>query len=149
MARRITMGLALTLALALTAACDQSDTEMERWARKFTQPAIQVTATELYREYTRDDYAAAERYSGRRLRVTGVVYEVRDDFHFEPLVELDVGKSEWDIGLTAHFAERHRTEVESWERGDEIALVCYNPLMEFGNYDPESVTPLRMCQPLE
>ena len=149
MAKRIIMGVALTLALAVTAACDASDTEMERWARKFTQPAIEVAAVDLYRHFTRDYYAAADLYSGRRLHVTGMVLEVREDFHYEPVMEFDVGKPEWEIGLTAHFAERHRLEVESWAAGDAVSLVCYNPLEEFGNYDPESVTPLRMCQPLE
>ena len=149
MARRIAMGLALTLALALTAACDASDSEMERWARKFTQPAIEVTAVDLYREFTRDYQAAADLYSGRRLHVTGTVLEVREDLHFEPVMEFDVGKPEWDTGLTAHFAERHRAAVESWAAGDAVALVCYNPLEEFGIFDSDSVTPLRMCQPLE
>lgn len=149
MIRHTTAGLVMMLVLVLSAACDASDTKMERWAEKFTEPSIEVTAQQLYREFTRDDETASEQYSGRRLRVTGAVYEVRDDDDFEPVVEFDVGQDEWTFSsLVAHFAERHRTEVESWEKGDAISVVCYNPVEEFGSFDFESVTPLRMCQPL-
>ena len=64
MTRRIGAGLALILALVLSAACDASDTKMERWAVKFTQPAIEVTAEQLYKEFLRDDETATEQYSG-------------------------------------------------------------------------------------
>ena len=150
MTRRIGAGLALILALVLSAACDASDTKMERWAVKFTQPAIEVTAEQLYKEFSRDDETAAEQYSGRRLRVTGTVFEVRDDDDFEPVVEFDVGQDEWSFqSLVAQFAEGHRTEVESWEVGKAVSMVCYIPIEGFGSFDFESVTPLRMCQPLD
>ncbi len=149
MIRRICVVLACTLALALSVACDASDTKMERWATKFTQPAIEVTAESLYREFVRDDETAKEQYSGRRVRLTGTVLEVREDDDFEPVVEFDVGQDEWSFqSLVAHFAERHRTEVESWTKGNAVSMVCYIPVEEFGTIDFESVTPLRMCQPL-
>lgn len=149
MTRRIGAGLALTLALVLSTACDASDTKMERWAAKFTQPAIEVTAEQIYREFSRDDETAKQLYSGRRLRVTGTVFEVGEDDDFEPVIKFDVGQDEWGFeGLIAQFAERHRTEVESWEKGDVVSLVCYVPVEAFGDFDFESVTPLRMCQPL-
>ena len=51
MTRRIGAGVALILVLVLvlvsSMACDASDTKMERWAVKFTQPAIEVTAEQL------------------------------------------------------------------------------------------------------
>ena len=150
MTRRIGAGLALILALVLSAACDASDTKMERWAVNFTQPAIEVTAEQLYKEFSRDDETAAEQYSGRRVRVTGTVFEVREDHAFEPVVEFDVGQDEWSFqSLVAQFAEGHRIEVESWEVGEVVSMVCYIPVEEFGNFDFESVTPLRMCQPLD
>ena len=150
MIRRISAGLAVTLLLVLSVACSNaSDTKMERWAVKFSQPAIEVTAEQLYKEFSRDDEMAAEQYSGRRVRVTGTVFEVREDDDFEPVVEFDVGQDEWSFqSLVAQFAEGHRTEVESWEVGEVVSMVCYIPIEEFGNFDFESVTPLRMCQPL-
>ena len=150
MTRRIGTGLALALMLVLSAACDASDTKMERWALKFTQPAVEVTAEQLYKEFSRDDETAKEHYSGRRVRVTGAVFEVREDADFEPVVEFEVGQDEWSFqSLMAQFAEGHRTEVESWEKGDVVSMVCYVPVEAFGSIDFESVTPLRMCQPLQ
>lgn len=150
MIRQIGVGLAMTIALALSVACDASDTKMERWAAKFTQTAIEVTAEELYQEFVRDDETAMENFSGRRIRVTGMVFEVRDDDDFEPIMEFDVGQDEWSFqSLIAQFAERHRTEVELWQKGDEVSVVCYIPVEDFGAFDFESVTPLRMCQPVE
>ena len=150
MTQRIGAGLALILVLVLSAACDASDTKMERWAVKFTQPAIEVTAEQLYKEFVRDDETAADQYSGRRVRVTGTVFEVREDDDFEPVVEFDVGQDEWSFqSLVGQFAEGHRTEVESWEKGDLVSMVCYVPVEDFGDTDFESVTPLRMCQPLK
>ena len=58
MTRWIGAGLALMLLLARNAACDASDTKMERWALKLTQPAIEVTALQLYKEFSRDDETA-------------------------------------------------------------------------------------------
>ena len=92
----------------------------------------------------------AEQYGGRRVRVTGPVLEVREDNDFEPFVEFDVGQDEWSFeSLVAQFAEGHRAEVESWSKGDVVSMVCYIPEEDFGVFDFESITPLRMCQPLE
>ncbi len=149
MSRRIGAGLPLIFALMMVVACDASDTKMERWAVKFTQPAIEVTAEQLYREFARDDETAMEQYSGRRVHLTGTIFEVREDDDFEPIVEFDIGQDEWSFqSLVAQFAEGHRIEVDSWQKGDVVSMVCYIPVEEFGVFDFESVTPLRMCQPL-
>ena len=139
----------ILLALVWSLACDASDTKMERWAVKFTEPAIDVSAEQLYREFTRDDETAEDTYSGRRVRVSGVVFEVRDANDFEPVVEFDVGQDEWAFeSLVAQFAEGHRTIVTSWAKGDEVSMVCYIPIDEFDSMDFDSVASLRMCQPL-
>ncbi len=147
---RIGVGLVLSLAVALGMACDASDTKLERWALKFTQPAIDVTAEQLYKEFVRDDETAAEQYSGRRVRITGVVFDVRDDNDFEPVVELDVGQDQFTFeSLVAQFSEGRRPDVESWIKGDMISMLCYIPVEALGAFDFDSVVPLRMCQPLE
>lgn len=149
MTRRIGAGLALVFILVLSAACDASDTKMERWATKFTQPAIDATAEQLFTEFSRDDETANDQYSGRRIRITGKVFEVREDDDFEPVVEFDVGQDEYSFqSLLAQFAEGHRTTVEAWEKGDIVTMVCYIPVEDFGDFNFKSVTPLRMCQPL-
>ena len=149
MTRRLGAALALVLLSVLGAACDASDTKMERWATKFTQPAIEATAEQLYKEFSRDDETANDRYAGRRIRVTGTVFEVREDDDFEPVVEFDVGQDEYSYdSLVGQFAEGHRAVVEAWRKGDTVSMVCYIPVEDFGDYDFESVTPLRMCQPL-
>lgn len=148
MIRQVGAGFVFTLVL-ISIACTASDTQMERWAEKFTQPAIEVTAVDLYRAFVRDDETAKQRYSGHRLRITGTVFEVREDDDFEPVVEFDVGQGEWSFeSLVAQFAERHRTEVASWSKGRTMSVVCYIPVDEFSDLAFDSVTPLRMCQPL-
>ena len=150
MIRRIGVGLVLSFALALSVACDASDTKMERWAIKFAQPAVDVTAEQLYKEFVRDDETASEQYSGRRVRITGVVFQVRDDDDFEPVVELDVGQDEWSFNsLVAQFSEGRRAAVESWVKGDAVSMVCYIPVGDLATFDFDSVVSLRMCQPLE
>ena len=149
MIRQLLAGMALVSIFVVNVACDASDTKMERWAEKFTQPAIHVTAEQLYKEFSRDDETANDRYSGRRVLVTGTVFEVREDDDFEPVIEFDVGQDEWSFEtLIAQFAEAHRPQVESWLLGDAISIVCYIPVEDFSDIDFESVTPLRMCQPL-
>ena len=74
---------------------------------------------------------------------------MRDDDDFEPVVELDVGQDEFSFqSLVAQFAEGHRSDVELWNKGDVVSMVCYIPVEDFGDIDFDSVTPLRMCQPL-
>lgn len=144
-----TASVLLFISALFLAACSVSDTKMERWAEKFTQPAIEVTATQLYREFKQDDEMAEARYSGRRVRVDGQVSEVRDDDDFEPVVEFNVGQDQWSFdGLVAQFAEGHRSKVTSWRTGTSIAVVCYIPEDEIRDLDFDSVVPLRMCQPL-
>ena len=148
MIRRIGAGLVLVLAL-VSIACTATDTQMERWGEKFTQPAIEVTAVELYRAFVRDSETANQQYSGYRLRITGTVAEVREDDDFEPVMEFDVGQDEWSFqSLVAQFAERHRAEVTSWNKGRSVSVVCYLPVEDFGDFAFDSVTSLRMCQPL-
>ena len=148
MVLRTTAALLLILALVSTA-CTATDTKMERWATKFTQPALEITADELYRGFSRDDETAKEQYGGHRVRITGTVYEVRDDDDFEPVMEFDVGQDQWSFqSLVAQFAEGHRSTVESWSKGDQVSMVCYIPVDEFSDIAFDSVTPLRMCQPL-
>ena len=77
MLRRSILGLGLALILTSFAACTASDTKMERWAVKFTEPVIEVEAEDLFKEYSRDDETANDEYSGRRVLVTGKVFEVR------------------------------------------------------------------------
>ena len=83
------------------------------------------------------------------MHLTGTVLEVRDDDDFEPVVEFDVGQDEWSFdSLIAQFAEGHRAVVEAWGEGEVVSVVCYIPVEEFGDIDFDSITPLRMCQPL-
>ena len=135
--------------VTVVAGCTASDTKVERWALKFTKPAVEVTAEQLYKEFSRDDETAENKYSGRRVSITGKVLEVRDDKDFEPVVEFDVGQDEFAFStLVAQFAERHRTEVESWNKGDTISTVCYIPVSDLADISFDSVISLRMCQPL-
>ena len=122
---------------------------MERWASKFTQPAIEVTALDLFKEYSRDSETAKLKYDGRRVLVSGKVEEINDDDDFEPRVEFDVCPPDnycFD-GIVAQFAERHRDVVYSWNAGDEIAVLCYIPVDALSVTDWDSKVPLRMCQP--
>ena len=149
MTHRWIAGLALLLAIAFGTACSATDTQMERWAGLFTQPAIEVGAEQLYREYVRDEETAADIYEGRRVRLTGTVYAVADDDDFEPTVEFNVGQDEWTFTtLVAHFAEGHRSAVDAWSIGAVISAVCYVPIEDFAPIDFDSVVPLKMCQPL-
>ncbi|MYD36116.1 MAG: hypothetical protein F4X20_03695 [Dehalococcoidia bacterium] len=137
------------LLLAAGVACTATDTQIERWASKFAQPAIEVTADELYRDYVRDGETATDTYEGRRVRITGTVFEIRDDDDFEPVVEFDVGQDAFAFqSLIAQFAERHRDYLETLDVDDEITTVCYVPVEDMATFDFESVTSLRMCQPI-
>ena len=148
MIKRIGVALASIVVLVFIVACDASDAQMERIAVQFTQPAIEVTAEQLYREFSRDPDTASDRYEGRRVQLTGEVFEVRDDDDFEPVVELDVGQDEYTFqSLIAQFADRHRSVVESWRVGQQVSMVCYIPSEEMAAFDFESVASLRMCQP--
>ena len=143
------VGLALITLAAFGTACTATDTEIERWAEKFTQPAIEVTADTLYREYVRDEETAIDTYSGRRVRLSGTVFETRDDDDFEPVVEFDVGQGEYSYqSLVAQFAERHRDYLKTLTVGSEVSIVCYIPVEAIASYDFDSVVSLRMCQPL-
>lgn len=139
----------LLILVAVAAGCTASDTKVERWADKFTQPAVEVTAIELYKEYLRDDETANDKYAGRRVIVTGAVLEVRDDEDYEPVLEFNVGQDTYTFtSLIAQFAERHRGEVEGWNRGKKVSVVCYVPVKEMADISFDSVVSLRMCQPL-
>ena len=145
--------IGLLFAVFLTAlgllACTATDTEMERWGSKFTQPPIEVTALDLFKEYSRDSETAQLKYDGRRVLVSGVVEAVNDDDDFEPRVEFDVCQTSYCFdGIVAQFAERHRAVVYSWRAGNRITVLCYVPVEEFSVTDWDSKVPLRMCQPV-
>lgn len=146
---KYTWPILILVLVTVVTGCTASDTKVERWAVKFTEPAIEVEAWYLYRDFVRDDETAEDKYAGRRVSITGVVLEVRDDEDFEPVVEFNVGQGEYAFTtLIAQFAEGHRTEVESWKKGDTVSMVCYIPVPDFADISFDSVVSLRMCQPL-
>ncbi len=130
---------------AVLLACTATDTQLERYAERFTAPAISITADQLYREYQRDPDTAEDNYAGRRLTVTGAIQEITDDRDFEPAVYFDICESDfcWD-DLIAEFSESRRVTVEAWKPGQEITVTCYVPIESGFSL---SVVELRMCQP--
>ncbi len=140
-----TLVLALLVATLLLA-CNATDTEMERMAELFVQPAISVSADELFKQYTQDSAIAHREYGGRRVAVTGIVAEVQDDSDLEPLVKFEVCPTgSCFTELAAQFSEKHRSIVHDWSSGDQITVVCYIPTEE--GLDWNSVVALRICQP--
>ncbi len=149
MAKRVGLLSTVLLATAGLLACSATDTQMERWASKFTQPAIEVTALDLFKEYTRDSETAQLKYDGRRVLLSGTVEEVNEDDDFEPRVEFDVCPDDYCFdGIVGQFAERHRDVVYSWKAGEDITVLCYIPVDDFSITDWDSKVPLRMCQPV-
>ena len=146
MSKRIGVFFMLLLGTLGLLACGATDTQMERIASKFTQPAIEVTALDLFKEYSRDSEAAKLKYEGRRVLVSGTVEDVYDDENFEPTVAFDVCRTDYCFeGIVAQFAERHRDVVYSWTSRDDVQVLCYIPIDDFAW---PSAASLRMCQPI-
>ena len=138
-------GLFSITILATLLACTATDTQLERYAERFTAPAISITADQLYREYQRDPETAEDNYAGRRLTVTGEIQEITDDSDFEPVIYFDICESDfcWE-DMIAEFSESRRAKVEAWRPGQKITVTCYVPVE--GGFSL-SVVELRMCQP--
>ena len=135
----------ISFAVVLTMlACTATDTQLERYAERFTAPAISITADQLYREYKQDPETAENNYAGRRLTVTGTIEEITDDSDFEPTVHFDICQADYCFDdLIAEFSETRRTAV-AWRPDEEITVTCYVPVE--GGFSL-SVVELRMCQP--
>ena len=139
------IGLFSIAILATLIACTATDTELERYAERFTAPAISIAADQLYREYKRDPSTSEANYAGRRLTVTGMILEIKDDDDFEPMAHFDICESDFCFDdLIAEFSEGRRAVVEAWRPGQQITITCYVPVE--GGFSL-SVVELRMCQP--
>ena len=140
----------ISIAVVLTLiACSATDTQLERYAERFTAPAIAITAEQLYRKYKQAPDTSEDNYAGRRLTVTGTIEEITDDSDFEPTVHFDICDADdrfCSDYLIAEFSESRRAVVESWRPKQEITVTCYVPPVEDG-FSLYVVVELRICQP--
>jgi hypothetical protein len=87
--------------------------------RHSTVPGIQANA--LYRAYESNELAADERYKGKRLAVTGRVYQIGRDISGSPF--LVIGDSGMLDGVQCLFADAASGQIALLNKGDKIVVL--------------------------
>lgn len=83
-------------------------------------PPIEVSSAQLGKDYDANEVSADDRYRGRTLRVTGIVYAVRKDFRDRPILEL--ATSNQFVHVHAHFDSP--ASLAKLLRGDKAVVLC-------------------------
>jgi hypothetical protein len=111
---------ALWLLVIISCVCGKTDQFSRRTSQDANQPAIKVTAIDLFRAYKDNEVAADERYKGKILEVSGAVDNIGKDIMDTPYVTLDTG----DVISTVQcmFGDEHKAELASLKKGDRVTI---------------------------
>lgn len=85
------------------------------------EPAMAITADELYAAYDSNEVAADQRFKGRLVQVSGVVESVDSGISDEPIVSLAAG----DYGIGSVYAYGLESNVAATlSKGQGVSLSC-------------------------
>jgi len=84
------------------------------------EPALEVTARELFNAYDANEVAAQQTYGGQRLKVTGTVQGVTLDFMDNPVVQLATSNEFLPVQALLDDANA----AAAITKGSSISLVC-------------------------
>lgn len=86
------------------------------------EPALKVTAAELFAAYEANEAAAQQQYGGQALEVSGTVSGVDLDFMDKPVVQL--ATSNQFMSAQANLVEEDQPRASSLSKGQSIVLRC-------------------------
>jgi hypothetical protein len=81
-----------------------------------------IGAVRLWREYEENEVAADTRYKGERLRVTGIIVSVEQDYEGRPVLHLFAGNAIFPT--VARLNKADIPAVARLKKGDEVVVRC-------------------------
>jgi hypothetical protein len=113
--------LTVCVFFVLAIACsDDKKTEKEVAEKEVSQPAIQVTAAQLYSDYEANEVSADLKYKDKVLSVSGTVDDISKDFGDDIYVTL-TGK-EFGGDIQCYFSKDHEKEAAQLKKGQQITI---------------------------
>ncbi len=97
---------------------------------KIVTPEVVVTADGIFREYETNETAAAAKYKGKAVTVTGVVGVLGKDPHGNRFVTFKCAKSLFCTAV--YFAKSSLPRAGKLRPGDKIAAKCANVVKMIG-----------------
>ena len=102
------------------ASSDDKKIEKEVSEQEANQPAIQVSATQLYADYEANEIAADQKYKGKVLVVSGTIGDIAKDIADDIYVTL---KGDDVIGdVQCFFSEAHTSTAAQLQKGQKITV---------------------------
>jgi len=109
-----------TFFILAIASSDDKKIEKEVSEQEATQPAIQVSATQLYADYEANEIAADQKYKGKVLVVSGTIGDIAKDIADDIYVTL---KGDDVIGdVQCFFSEAHTSTAAQLQKGQKITV---------------------------
>lgn len=82
---------------------------------------ISVLADDLYSEYHENEVAADNKYKGKRIKVTGIVAEIRKDFMDDEIIDLKTDNQFMDIHCEMNKSESDK--VVNLRKDSQVILI--------------------------
>jgi hypothetical protein len=82
-----------------------------------------VSASELYKDYYRNEVEADTLYNGKLLRVTGEVQEIAGNFTGEPYLLLRTTSSNWDR-VRSNLRSSEKSKSSELAPGEIVTIEC-------------------------
>lgn len=125
--------LILGVFFVLAVASGEEETEKEVAEKLETEEAIQISSTQIYKDYDDNEVAADNKYKGKVVEVKGKIIGISKNFSDDIVIKLNgLINNEYEIvGVGCTFSKSHSSEAASLNKGQIITIrgICDGKLM--------------------
>jgi len=114
------LGVFFVLALA----SGEEETEKEVVEKLETEEAIQISSTQIYKDYDDNEVAADNKYKDKVVEVKGKIIDISKDYSDDIVIKLNgLIDNEYEIvGVSCTFSKSHNSEAASLSKGQIITI---------------------------
>jgi hypothetical protein len=108
----------------LAVASGEEETEKEVVEKLETEEAIQISSTQIYKDYDDNEVAADNKYKDKVVEVKGKIIDISKDFSDDIVIKLNgLINNEYEIvGVRCTFSKSHNSEAASLSKGQIITI---------------------------
>ena len=105
-------------------ASGEEETEKEVVEKLETEEAIQISSTQIYKDYDDNEVAADNKYKDKVVEVKGKIIDISKNFSDDIVIKLNgLINNEYEIvGVGCTFSKSHNSEAASLSKGQIITI---------------------------
>ena len=108
----------------LAVASGEEETEKEVVEKLETEEAIQISSTQIYKDYDDNEVAADNKYKDKVVEVKGKIIDISKNFSDDIVIKLNglINNVYEIVGVGCTFSKSHNSEAASLSKGQIITI---------------------------